>query len=120
MSGERGSVSVVVAATMTVMLVATMGLADVGRALRVRAQARTAADAAALAAAQELAVSGGSDPAAEAAALAGRNGAVLVACVCAVGSFDAVVTVERPLDGLWLVPARFVVQARARATLDVP
>ena len=117
---ERGSVSVIAAAVIVIVLVCTMGVADLARALTVRAQARVAADAAALAAAQELAFPGGVDPAVSAADLASRNGAVLVRCVCAPGSFETIVTVRRSLDGLLLVPGSFTLEVSARAVVDLP
>jgi secretion/DNA translocation related TadE-like protein len=117
---ERGSVSVVAAGSLVILLVCTMGISDLGRAMRVRAQARTAADAAALAAAQELAMPSGQDPAAIAATIAERNGGVLRACVCAMGTDEAVVTVERSVAGLWLVPGTFILSVRARAVVDLP
>jgi secretion/DNA translocation related TadE-like protein len=119
-ASERGSVSIVAAGALVALLVCTMGVTDVARVLRVRTQARTAADAAALAAAQELAVSSGTDPAAVASTIAGRNGATLVRCTCAVGSYDAIVTVQRDVSGLWLVPGTFVLNVDARAVVDLP
>ncbi len=53
MSEERGSVTVVTAAVIALLVVITMGAADVGHALVARAHAEQAADAAALAAAEE-------------------------------------------------------------------
>ena len=118
--GERGSVSVVAAAVLVALLICTMGVTDLAHVLRGRAQARTAADAAALAAAQELAVSSGADPAALAAAVALRNGATLVSCVCPIGSYEAVVEVERDVSGLWLIPGTLVLNVDARAVVDLP
>jgi secretion/DNA translocation related TadE-like protein len=119
-SGQRGSISVVAAGVLVALLVCTMGVSDLTRALRVRAQARTAADAAALAATQELAVPSGEDPAATASAIAGRNGATLVECICQPGTFEAVVTVRRDVSGLWLVPGTLVLEVEARAVVDLP
>jgi secretion/DNA translocation related TadE-like protein len=117
---ERGSVSIVAAGVLVALLICTMGATDVARVLRVRTQARTAADAAALAAAQELAVPSGSDPAAIASGIAVRNGATLVRCTCGLGSYDAIVTVQRDVSGLWLVPGSFVLSVDARAVVDLP
>jgi secretion/DNA translocation related TadE-like protein len=119
-SNQRGSVSVVAAGLLVVLLVCTIGIADLSRAMRVRAQVRTAADAAALAAAQELAMPNGQDPAEVAAVIASQNGAVLQACICAVGSYEAVVNVERHLSGLWLAPGTFSLSAQSRAVVDLP
>jgi secretion/DNA translocation related TadE-like protein len=117
---DDGSATVVAAAVLAVLLVCSMGVTDIARALHARSEARTAADAAALAAAQELAMPSGDDPAELASAYADRNGAVLIACVCAAGSADAVVTVRRSLDGLWFVPGPIGVSVEARAVVDLP
>jgi DNA topoisomerase-1 len=118
---ERGSVSIIVVALMAVALVLAMGAADLARVLTGAARAQTAADSAALAAAQELAVgSSGSAPGDLAAEYAGRNGAVLTACSCDAGSTEAVVTVTVQVGALLLAPDDRVVTARARAVVDVP
>jgi secretion/DNA translocation related TadE-like protein len=117
---ERGSVSVVVAAGILVVLVMTLGVADLARVLAARSQARTAADSSALAAVQELALPSGLDPAALAAEYADANGATLVSCACAVGTWEIVVEVEVLVGGLRLVPGSPVVRARARAVVDLP
>ena len=46
MSGQRGSVSVLLAAGILVVLVLVLGVTDLGRVLIARSKARTAADAA--------------------------------------------------------------------------
>ena len=117
---DRGSVTIVAAAVMAVVVVATMGAADVGKALVARARAQQAADAAALAAAQELAFPSGLAPAETAADLATRNGARLVSCACAPGTLDALVEVSAPIGPLLLFPGDLAVSARARAVVDVP
>ena len=119
-SGERGSVSIVVAAGVAVVLVLTMGVADLGRVLTARGRARVAADAAALAAAQELAVPTGLDPAALAAEYAEANGAEIVSCGCAVGTSKARVVVRVPLGDLLLVPGAPTIDSRSRAVVDLP
>jgi secretion/DNA translocation related TadE-like protein len=119
-AGDDGSVSVVVAAIALVILVMTMGLADVAHTLTVRAKARTAADAAALAAAQELAFPGGEDPVAIAATYAQRNGAEMIDCKCSIGTFDAVVSVRIEVHGLVLVPGSHEVVVTSRAIVDLP
>jgi secretion/DNA translocation related TadE-like protein len=117
---ERGSVSIVVAGVAVVALVASLGVADVGKALVARARARAAADAAALAAVQELALPGGHDPSGVAADYAQRNGAALSSCACAAGSLEAVVEVETPVGPMFLVGDSLNVRARARAVIDLP
>jgi secretion/DNA translocation related TadE-like protein len=120
MSDDRGSVSVVLCAGILVVLVLLMGTADLGRVLVARSRARTAADAAALAAAQELAVGSQEDPATFAADYAARNGGTLASCTCATGSFDVTVEVSLPVGDLMLVPGSPVVAADARAVVDLP
>jgi Flp pilus assembly protein TadG len=108
-----------VAGVTVVALVASLGVADVGKALVARARARAAADAAALAAAQELALPAGRDPAGVAADYAERNGAALSSCACATGSLDAVVEVETPVGPMFLAADSLTVRARARAVIDL-
>ena len=119
---ERGSVSIVVVALMAVALILSMGAADLARVLTGAARAQTAADAAALAAAQELAAasSSGVEPADLAAAYAERNGAVLTSCSCHAGGSEAVVSVTVQVGALMLAPDDRVVTARARAVVEVP
>ncbi len=117
---ERGSVTVVVAACVGMALVVVMGAADVGRALIARSRAEAVADLSALAAAQELALPSGLEPAAIAADYATRNGAELVSCDCAEGTREAVVRVSVRVEGSLLpLPDRDVV-ATARAVVDLP
>jgi secretion/DNA translocation related TadE-like protein len=118
--GERGSVSVVVAAAVGMSLVVTMGAADVGRALIARSRAEAVADLAALAAAQELALPSGADPASIAADYADRNGARLVSCSCAAGATEALVLVAVPIRGFLLPLADRDVVGVARAVVDLP
>ena len=118
--GERGSVSVVLVAGIVVTLVLCMGVADLARVLVVRSRARTAADAAALAAAQELAVPTGADPAAIASSYASANGAELTSCACPAGATEASVEVRVAVGPLLLFMDTQVVNARARAIVDLP
>ncbi len=118
--GERGSVSVVVAAAVGMALVVTMGAADVGRALIARSRAEAVADLAALAAAQELAYRSGTDPAELAADFAIRNGARLVSCLCAEGTSEAIVRVAIEVRGFLLPLADRDVIGVARAVVDLP
>jgi len=119
-TSQRGSVSIVVAGVATVSLVASLGVADVGKALVARARARAAADAAALAAAQEQASPSGRQPAELAADYAGRNGGELLSCTCANGSLEAIVEVDVPIGEMFLASDGLRVRARARAVIDVP
>jgi secretion/DNA translocation related TadE-like protein len=112
---EHGSVTVVAAAVMAMLVVLSMGVADVGRALLAREQARTAADAAALAAVAELAFPTGGDPIAIARDYAARNGAELSSCSCTPGVMEATVSVSVPIPGFLLFPGGATVSVQARA-----
>ena len=91
MKSERGATTVVVIAVVVIGFVLVLGAARLGTAVVARARADTAADAAALAAADMLAL-GRDAGAAEAAArtTAAANGARLVRCACS-GRFPSVV-----------------------------
>ena len=115
--GEDGSVTIVAAAVMALLVVLCMGVADVGRALAAREQARTAADSAALAAVAELAFPDGGDPAALAQEYAARNGAELSSCVCPLGATEATVMVTVPIPGFLLLPGASSVSVQARAVI---
>ena len=112
--------ALVVAAAMLVALVLAVATADVARVLAAAAEAPTAADLAALAAARELAVPGDLEPSDVASAYADRNGAVLVACRCERGSFQAVVQVRVPVGPLLLFPDDRWVTGIARAVVELP
>lgn len=118
--GERGSITVVAVAVMALIVVMTMGAADVGVALIARAHAQQAADAAALAAAQELALPSGRGPATVAADFAARNDARLVACVCTSGTTQAITTVTVDIPHWLLFAGAHTVTVRARAVVDSP
>ena len=118
---ERGSVSILVAAMAGVVVVLALGAADVARVFAAASRAQTAADAAALAAAQELALPGGViSPSEIAASYAARNGAVLGVCACEPGSFAADVEVAVGTGALFLAPDDLEVVASARAVVDLP
>jgi secretion/DNA translocation related TadE-like protein len=110
-SREAGSASIVVAAIAAVLVVLALGAADVARVLVAAAEAQTAADAAALAVAQELALPGELEPADVAREYAARNGATVVACECERETFEAVVTVRAPVGPLLLFADDRAVQA---------
>jgi secretion/DNA translocation related TadE-like protein len=119
-SGERGSVSIVVASILAGLVVFSLGVADVARVLTTAAMVQTAADAAALGAAQELAFPAGREPHDVAGEYASRNAATLVSCDCAKGTFEAAVAVRAPVGPLLLFADDRVVEARARAVVDLP
>ncbi len=120
MRAERGSVSIVAVAVVALVLVLVMGVTDVARVLIASARARTAADAAALAAAQELALPSGLDPAAVAGDYAARNGSTLVSCACSSDATEADVSVRVDVGPLLLAPGLRIVTEHARAVVDVP
>ena len=111
--------TVVTAALLLVTVVLALGCVDILRVLSAKDRAQTAADAAALAAAQELIMPSERSPAQVAAAYATDNGATLVACRCDAGSTDAVVTVERAVSLPFLGEHR-TVRATARAVIEQP
>ena len=112
---ERGSVTVVAAGLLFFLAVFVTGCADVARVLAAVSRAQTAADAAALAAAQDLVAPGPAGPDAVAAEYAERNGAELVSCDCSAGASEAVVEVQESVEGLFLLPGYRMVHATARA-----
>ena len=91
-----------------------------GAALIARERSHAAADAAALAAAQELAMPSGSLPQLEAADYADRNGASLVSCVCEMGGREALVRVSVTIDHLFLFPGTHAIESDSRAVVDIP
>ena len=117
---ERGSVTVVTAAIAGVMVTLTLFTADLGAVLVARERARAAADAAALAAAQELALPSSGTPAQQASDYAQRNGGTLMTCDCAAGSLEATVQVRVAIAHLFLVPGGRTMEATARAVVDLP
>jgi Flp pilus assembly protein TadG len=114
---QRGSITVLTAALMFLAGVLTLAAVDLLRAVQARAVAQTAADAAALAAAQEIAIPSGKTPQDVAAEYAGRNHAAMLSCTCEPGSSEAVVEVEASVD-LVFVGADRTVRAAARAVIE--
>lgn len=92
---------------MTLTLLLSTFLVDLGAMSARRAHAQTAADAAALAAVAESAPFGGGAPALEARRFALANGATLIDCICDAGS-----------DAAEVLVAIGDVRARARAVID--
>lgn len=120
MRNERGSITLVTAAVIGLAFVVALGAADLGRVLIARSRARTAADAAALATVQELALPTGLLPAEVAADYAARNGARLTSCTCEPGSFEAIVQVAVDVGALLLITGERTAIARARAIVGLP
>lgn len=120
MNDQRGSVTVVAAGMMAVLAALVLLSADVWHALAARSRAQTAADAAALAAAQEMTLPQGATPDEVAAGYAQANGASILSCRCAAGSLEAVVEVTVPVGPLFLLPDDRLAHATARATTGDP
>lgn len=116
---QRGSASIVVVAAVALAGIVAAFSADLSRVVAARARAQTAADAAALGAAQELLIPSGSSPEQIAHDLAHRNGGRLVACRCDPGSTEAVVTVDVEVE-LPLLKQTRTVRASARAVIAAP
>jgi Flp pilus assembly protein TadG len=111
----------VVAGVVAALVVLSMGAADVARVLHAASTAQTAADAAALAAAQALAIEEEGPTTQDLASeYAARNGAALEACECEPGTFVATVSVRMAVGDLFLVGGDRRVLARARAEVDLP
>jgi secretion/DNA translocation related TadE-like protein len=119
-TGERGSVSVLVAGLVVVVVMISMAAADVVRVLAAASRGQTSADAAALAAAQTLAIPDDVLPEDRAREYAERNGGVLDSCICDPGSFEATVVVEMEVGDLLLFGDGRSIVARARAVVDLP
>ena len=103
---ERGNVSVLMVAGVGLAVVLGLGVARVGEAAILASRAGTAADAAALAGADALALGQGRTAAVAAArAAASDNDARLVSCTCRDGSAEVVVVLGRA-------------HGRARAVVD--
>ncbi|MCA1840385.1 MAG: Rv3654c family TadE-like protein [Actinomycetota bacterium] len=115
---QRGSAAVLVLAGALVTMVLLLGLGDLGVFLISRNRAQTAADAAALAAAQELLPGSAAEPASQAARFALKNGAKLLSCRCAPGDRQAVVEVSVPVR-FSIVKGLGVTEVRAKALAEV-
>jgi len=118
---DEGSVSLLVAGGVAALVVFSLGVADVARVMLAASMAQTSADAAALAAAQALALDE-REPLPEelAAHYASLNGALLETCTCDPGTFAATVEVRTPVGDLFLFGDDRTVRARARADVDIP
>jgi secretion/DNA translocation related TadE-like protein len=112
---ERGSVTVIAIALVMISAALLFGVARIGLATVLRTRAANAADAAALAAADQLALGYDSARARAAAeATAADNGAVLVVCACDGTSAEVVVRFAFTVP----IPGFSDVEARARAEVD--
>ncbi len=119
-SSEKGNASVGVLGLAGVVMILCLALADLAVFLLGRAQAQTAADAAALAAAGELVPGLGRDPQAQAELFAGLNHAVLIQCDCRRGAGKATVQVSVPVRlGLLRLSGLRNATASARAEVQL-
>lgn len=107
--------SVLVVAVAACGFMLTVGAARLGSAVVARARAETAADAAALAAADALASGRGHEAADAARRRAGANGARLVVCLCSGDAAEVTVELARSVLG---GPVRAT--ARAEVGRDPP
>jgi D-alanyl-D-alanine carboxypeptidase/Putative Flp pilus-assembly TadE/G-like len=118
-SRERASASLVVLAALGLACILALFGADLARVATGRARVQSVADAAALAAAQELVAPSGRTPAELAEDYARRGGAWLVACRCSAEADDAVVRVAMHVTLPFLGQTR-TVEASARAVVAAP
>lgn len=116
---ERGSVTLIVAASLAFAAVLGAYGADITMAISARGRAQAAADAAALAAAQELVISSGRSPEEVAAEYAERGGARLESCRCDPAADEVVVSLTVDVHLPMLGQIR-TVRARARAVVEAP
>jgi hypothetical protein len=107
----------VVAAALGLAAILSTLSADVSRMVTARTRAQTAADSAALAAAQELIAPSSLSPAEIAEEYAERHGAELTECACDSGSDEALVTVALRVS-LPFFGGERVVGAQARAVVE--
>jgi secretion/DNA translocation related TadE-like protein len=102
---------------LVVLAVLVLATADATRALLAVGRAQTAADAAALAAAQALVSPSGTGPQAAASRYAEANGGTLVSCRCEPGTTEATVEVAVPAGRFLLLPGPDAVMRSARAVI---
>lgn len=120
MSRERGSITIVSAVLLAAtLLIGVVGL-DLALVLRAASAAQGAADAAALAAAHEMAIGARTQPSDRAADYAIRNGATMLTCECAIGTWTATVTVSVEPGDLLVLPETGPIVATSSAVVDLP
>lgn len=111
---DRGSAGLLLCGVVVVVTLLVLGLGRLAGGMKALSAAQTAADAAALAAAGELAAGRTAGDAKRIASLtAAANGARLLRCECAGPAVTVHVTVTLPFSG----PASGLVRAAARAEL---
>lgn len=117
MKRQRGSASLIVAATIGLAAILSALSADLARVATARTRAQTAADAAALAAAQELIAPSSLTPAEVAQEYAQRHSAEVIECRCRLGSDEVFVAVQAEVSLPFLGGERLV-PAQARAVVE--
>lgn len=117
MNGQRGSASLIVASTIGLAAILSALSADLARVAVARTRAQTAADAAALAAAQELIVPSAMTPAEVARDYAEWNSAEVTECRCHPGADEVIVAVQTEIALPFLGGERRV-GAQARAVVE--
>ncbi|HVM11213.1 MAG TPA: Rv3654c family TadE-like protein [Actinomycetota bacterium] len=117
--GERGSVSPIVAAALGLVGLFLAVVADLTYAAVARSRAQATADAAALAAAQELVRPSGRSPSEVARRYAELGGARLLRCRCPSGGSDVEVEVRLEVD-LPAISRSAAATASARAVVALP
>jgi inhibitor of cysteine peptidase len=113
---ERGSVSLVAVGLIVLTAILALLFVDLLHVVAAKGSAQTAADAAALAAAQELVIPSDRSPADVAAEYVAINGGQLVSCRCDPGTTEAVVVVARTVTLPFLGGNR-TLHASARAVV---
>jgi secretion/DNA translocation related TadE-like protein len=117
---ERGSVTIVTVTLLALVLVVALSVADLTAVMLASSRAQDAADAAALAAAVEIAMPSGRAATDVAGEYAARNGASLLECSCDPTTFAAQVNVRMAVGPLLLFADDRAVDASARAVVDMP
>jgi secretion/DNA translocation related TadE-like protein len=117
MNRQRGSASLIVASTIGLAAILSALSADLARVATARTRAQTAADAAALAAAQELIAPSLMTPAEVAQEYADRHSAEVTDCRCRLGSDEVFVAVQTEVSLPFLGGERQV-GAQARAVVE--
>ena len=115
---ESGSVTIVTVTLLALVLVVALGVADLTAVMLASSRAQDAADAAALAAAVEIAIPSGRTPSDVAGEYAARNGASLLECACDPATFAAQVRVRVVVGPLLLFADDRAADASARAVVD--
>jgi secretion/DNA translocation related TadE-like protein len=114
---QRGSASLIVATTIGLAAILSALSADLAHVAVARTRAQTAADAAALAAAQELIVPSAKTPAEVAEDYAGRHSAEVTECRCSADANEVIVAVQIEVALPFLGGERRV-GAEARAVVE--